>query len=103
MKRAFGPDAPALFLSFTSARPTVIVEHFWNRRPGKPVRSVAWTLAASPGQRRGRGTWAANTTRNPLFLLRLFGFLLLRRAARAFVGLLIHDPPRTTRGRSQGA
>lgn len=40
--------------------------------------------------------WADNTTRKPLLLLRLSGLFLLRLAARAFSGLLIQEPPRST-------
>lgn len=38
-------------------------------------------------------------TRNPLFLLRLFGLLLLRYAQRTFLSLLLNVPPRSTRRR----
>jgi hypothetical protein len=41
--------------------------------------------------------WDAHTTRNPTLLLRSFGVLWLRKAARALFGLLLQDPPRTTR------
>jgi len=37
------------------------------------------------------------TTRKPLLLFRLSGVFLLRLAERQFVGLLFHDPPRSTR------
>jgi hypothetical protein len=33
-----------------------------------------------------------------MFLFRLFGLFLLRQAQRAFLLLLFHAPPRTTRG-----
>ncbi len=44
--------------------------------------------------RRARTT---TTTRKPLLLLRSPGLLLLRLAARQFLPLLFHDPPRNTR------
>ena len=39
------------------------------------------------------------TTRNPLFLLRLFGCLLLRYAQRTLFSVLLNAPPRNTRWR----
>lgn len=39
----------------------------------------------------------ANTTRNPLLLFRFAGLFLLRLADRQFLGLLFHEPPRSTR------
>ena len=47
--------------------------------------------------------WEPRHTRKPMLLLRLSGGLLLRLAARQFLGLLFHDPPRSTRDRSQAA
>jgi len=41
-------------------------------------------------------------TRNPILLLRLSGWLLLRADARALSGLLFQEPPRNTRATSQG-
>lgn len=41
--------------------------------------------------------WDEHTTRNPMLLLRLFGWLLLRLSARALSCLLFQEPPRTTR------
>jgi hypothetical protein len=37
------------------------------------------------------------TTRNPMFLFLLFGLFLLRFAQRAFLWLLMKEPPRNTR------
>jgi len=47
--------------------------------------------------------WDEQHNRNPMLLLRLSGSLLLRLAARQFLGLLFQDPPRSTRDTSQGA
>ncbi len=47
--------------------------------------------------------WGAQTTRNPMLLFRLFGWLLLRLAQRALFWLLFQDPPRKARVTSQGA
>ena len=48
-----------------------------------------------------RGTKRCGTrrrhNRKPLLLLRLFGLLLLRYAARALLSLLFQEPPRNTR------
>ncbi|MEM7406413.1 MAG: hypothetical protein AAF458_14030 [Pseudomonadota bacterium] len=40
--------------------------------------------------------WDELNTRKPTLLLRLSGLLLLRLSARAFSGLLTHEPPRNT-------
>ena len=47
--------------------------------------------------------WVPLQTRNPMLLLRLSGSLLLRLAARQFLGLLFQDPPRSTRDTFQAA
>ena len=46
--------------------------------------------------------WDEHNTRNPILLLRLSGWLLLRAHARTLFGLLFQEPPRSTRASSQG-
>jgi hypothetical protein len=46
--------------------------------------------------------WDPKRHRKPTLFVRLFGSLLLRHAARAFLWLLFHDPPRNTRRQSTG-
>lgn len=46
--------------------------------------------------------WDRQTTRKPILLLRLSGWLLLRFDARRLSGLLFQEPPRNTRFSSQG-
>ena len=53
-----------------------------------PVRKISRLPAEPPD---------TTTTRKPLLLLRLSGLFLLRLAARQFLGLLFHEPPRNTR------
>ena len=61
----------------------------WGRGPSWPRKH--------DHQRRDEMTWT-RTTRKPLLLLRLFGWLLLRAAARRLsVLLLLKDAPRSTR------
>jgi len=47
--------------------------------------------------------YVETTTRKPLFLFLLFGLFLLRRAQRAFLRLLLYEPPRSTRWSVGGA
>ena len=44
-----------------------------------------------------RGAKVPEAIRNPMLSLRLSGVFLLRFAARQFLGLLFHEPPRRTR------
>ena len=60
---------PAIFDRLGS--PTMVELHFWHK-------AKVWETA----------------TRNPLFLLELFGLFLLRLAQRAFLRLLLNEPPR---------
>jgi hypothetical protein len=49
--------------------------------------------------------WSADKTRKPMLLSRLSrlsGLFLLRLAQRALSVLLIHEPPRNTRGQCRG-
>lgn len=51
-----------------------------------------------PSREKEKVVGRRTTSRKPLLLLRLFGLLLLRYAARALSRLLIHDPPRKSPG-----
>ena len=47
--------------------------------------------------------WDEHNTRKPILSLRLSGLLLLRADERALSALLFHEPPRSTRAKSQAA
>ena len=72
-------------------RQTVVGRHFRQASGCSPAPSGVITM------------WAPRHTRKPTSLLRLSGALLLRFAARQFLGLLFHDPPRSTRDTFQAA
>ena len=70
--------------------------HVWQqlKRPQqarRPIHCRACAIAE------GEKMWDAQRKRKPRLLLRLFGLLLLRLAARALFRLLFQDPPRTAR------
>ncbi len=71
-------------------RQTVVDRHF-RCSDGEPPDSGTFTM------------WEPRHTRKPMLLLRLSGLLLLRLAARQLFGLLLQEPPRNTRDRSQAA
>ena len=76
--------------------------------PGlKTVEAPATGPAAITGPRLRHGKrkkmWDAQLTRKPTLLLRLFGWLLLRLAARALLRLLFQEPPRNTRAYFTGS
>ena len=66
----------------------------------RPIfRPAATKAEASKNLERGTNCVVGRraTTRNPLLLLRLSGWLLLRETARTEARLLFHEPPRKTR------
>ena len=87
VRRPIGPKADA-----ARRRYPLKVQRVHHGRP--------WTASCTlPLARRAGGfwPWAVLTTRNPLLSFRFSGEFLSRFAERRFLGLLFHEPPRSTR------
>ena len=68
-------------------------------RSGSEESTPATTViaAAQATEAHSHLRFTSRTQRNPMLSFRLSGSFLLRLAARRFLGLLFHDPPRKTR------
>jgi len=78
------------------ARPDTYRDSAGNRIGRSPHASSA-NPCGGPQFRRFLQEYVDDTTRNPLFVFRLFGLLLLRYAQRTLSRLLLNEPPRNTR------